>query len=211
MYGTMAKTKLIPGQTDLATINPTLSMEWHPEKNTGLTPMQVTAGSMKKVWWKCEKGHEWQATIYDRNHGTGCPVCNNHTRRRLILGKNDLATVNPALAAELHPVKNGDLTARDLTAQSNQKVWWLCKHGHEWQTAVFQRTRGTGCPICAYTKPVQHPVIPLSEDSTLSAQWHPSLNGALSPEMISATSKEKVWWQCEYGHAWQASVHFRNL
>ena len=26
--------------------------------------------------WKCSKGHEWEATVYNRVNGTGCPVCN---------------------------------------------------------------------------------------------------------------------------------------
>ncbi|MCD8196887.1 MAG: zinc-ribbon domain-containing protein, partial [Lachnospiraceae bacterium] len=29
----------------------------------------------KKVWWKCENGHEWRATIASRSNGCGCPVC----------------------------------------------------------------------------------------------------------------------------------------
>ena len=37
----------------------------------------VTEGSAKKVWWKCEKGHEWQATISNRSKGYGkCRICN---------------------------------------------------------------------------------------------------------------------------------------
>ena len=29
------------------------------------------------VWWKCEKGHEWQAQIASRHWGNGCPQCAN--------------------------------------------------------------------------------------------------------------------------------------
>ncbi|MBQ3373319.1 MAG: zinc-ribbon domain-containing protein [Oscillospiraceae bacterium] len=29
------------------------------KKNGSLTPWTVTAGSQKKVWWKCSLGHEW--------------------------------------------------------------------------------------------------------------------------------------------------------
>jgi hypothetical protein len=32
-------------------------------KNGDLTPEDVTPGSHKKVWWVCEKGHEWQARM----------------------------------------------------------------------------------------------------------------------------------------------------
>ncbi|PFE03289.1 hypothetical protein COE15_27285 [Bacillus cereus] len=30
-----------------------LSKEWHPIKNSPLTPNNVLAGSTKKVWWVC--------------------------------------------------------------------------------------------------------------------------------------------------------------
>lgn len=28
-----------------------------------------------KVWWQCKNGHEWQAAVYSRNAGNGCPFC----------------------------------------------------------------------------------------------------------------------------------------
>lgn len=34
-----------------------------------------------------------------------------------------LATVNPKLAAEWHPTKNGDLSPDQVTAGSGKKVW----------------------------------------------------------------------------------------
>ena len=66
---------VVKGKNDLQTINPILASEWDYEKNDKLTPMDVLPNSNKKVWWKCIKGHEWQARIADRNKGRGCPVC----------------------------------------------------------------------------------------------------------------------------------------
>lgn len=67
--------RVIKGANDLQTVNPSLSKEWNYEKNNGLTPMDVMPNSGKKVWWKCEKGHEWEAKIQNRNNGRGCPYC----------------------------------------------------------------------------------------------------------------------------------------
>ena len=50
--------ELITGYNDLATTNPILAKEWNYEKNNDLKPTGVVAGSNKKVWWKCSKGHE---------------------------------------------------------------------------------------------------------------------------------------------------------
>lgn len=61
----------------LMTINPALCNEWDYEKNSTLTPFDVTQFSVKKVWWKCENGHSWFATISNRSSGAGCKQCNN--------------------------------------------------------------------------------------------------------------------------------------
>ena len=60
--------------------NPTLMAEWNWEKNSDLRPEDFTANSGKKVWWKCSKGHEWQAVIADRNRGNGCPYCSGRKK-----------------------------------------------------------------------------------------------------------------------------------
>ncbi len=72
-----ARQIILKGYNDLQTVNPNLAKEWNFEKNDGITPSDVTPNSEKKAWWKCSKGHEWQATIKSRNHGRGCPVCNS--------------------------------------------------------------------------------------------------------------------------------------
>jgi len=67
-------------ENSLAILYPDLSEQWHPEKNIELTPKIVTPGSDRKVWWKCEHGHEWQAIIKSRVKGNGCPHCYNERR-----------------------------------------------------------------------------------------------------------------------------------
>ena len=56
--------------------NPELCIEWNYEKNRNIFPEHFTFGSNKKVWWKCSKGHEWEATISSRTKGAGCCKCN---------------------------------------------------------------------------------------------------------------------------------------
>lgn len=52
--------------------------EWNYERNGSLKPEMFSAGSNKKVWWKCKHGHEWKATIKHRTNGRGCRMCNSH-------------------------------------------------------------------------------------------------------------------------------------
>ena len=131
--------------------NPTLMAEWNWEKNNelGLDPKMLTLGSHKKVWWKCNKGHEWQAIIANRNEGRNCPYCSS---KKVLKGYNDLATINPTLANEWNCEKNGDLKPEDFTANSGKKVWWICDKGHEWQATIVNRNRGRGCPYCSGRK-----------------------------------------------------------
>jgi len=66
--------------------------------------------------------------------------------------KRTLEEANPYLANQWHPTKNGDLTPRDVTPQSNKKRWWMCNKGHEWQASIYNRSNGTGCPFCQKNK-----------------------------------------------------------
>ena len=67
----------------LAVRFPALATEWHPTKNGKLQPDSVAAGTGRKVWWRCRKGHAWQATVASRTGlGTGCPHCNRERRRK---------------------------------------------------------------------------------------------------------------------------------
>ena len=60
---------------------PALARQWHHAKNKPLLSSQVLPNSGKKAWWKCTKGHVWQASIHDRNKGTGCPKCKELKRK----------------------------------------------------------------------------------------------------------------------------------
>ena len=137
--------KKYPTKISLLIKNPTLAKEWHPTKNGSLTPRDVTQGSDKKAWWICGKGHEWKASINNRNNGLGCPYCSG----KAACEDNCLQTINPELAKEWHPTKNGNLTPRDVTQGSGKRAWWICGKGHEWKVAIAHRNNGTGCPYCS--------------------------------------------------------------
>ena len=127
----------------------------------------------KKVWWLLPYDDpntgkhfdfEWQALISNRNSGNDCPYLNG---KAVWPGFNDLATINPELAAQWHPTKNGDLKPTQITAGSRKKVWWLLSYDvpmdypvkalrgrhfdFEWQAVVNSR-KNNGCPYLAMHK-----------------------------------------------------------
>ncbi len=150
------KTKVKPESYNLLITHPEISKEWHPTKNGDLTPSDVMAGSGKKVWWLCEKGHSFLQSVSKRaKRGYKCPYCSGE---KVWKGHNDLATVNPRLAGEWHPTKNGVLKPTDVTAGSGKRVWWKCPLGHEYQAVISIRNHDhTNCPICALRRSTSFP------------------------------------------------------
>ena len=204
-----ANRQILPAENDLASRFPEIAAQWHPTKNKMLAPDMVAPGSKRKVWWICDKGHEWRTVVFARTSGgSGCPVCSG---KRVLAGENDLASKFPDIAAQWHPTKNGTLTPEQVTSCANRKVWWICPLGHEYRAAVGARTqRGSGCPYCAGKKVLAGFNDLATLAPVVAKQWHPVLNGSLTPEMVTPGSHRKVWWRCGFGHVWQAVVHSRT-
>jgi len=143
-----ANRKVLKGYNDLASTYPELSAQWHPYKNRELTPEMFTYGSDKSVWWQCELGHEWKATVGNRaTKGNVCPYCSG---KKAWPGFNDVATLEPCLMKEWHPVFNQGIDPGRLRPRSRVRVWWRCSEGHEWEAHLFNRTAyRSGCPFCA--------------------------------------------------------------
>jgi hypothetical protein len=81
-----------------------------------------------------------------------------------------LAEKYPAVAAQWHPTKNGELTPLDFFKTSNSKAWYKCALGddHEWEAKICNRSLlRRGCPVCAGQKVVR---------SNCLATTHPELS-----------------------------------
>lgn len=134
----------------LKSTRPDLARELDAKKNAKLKPEEMTAGSTRRVWWRCAKGpdHVWQAMVRARaKMDEGCPFC---TLQKVSVS-NRLDVQLPSLAAEWHRSRNRPLKPRDVTVGTRRKVWWRCSVDgkHVWFASVSVRARsGTGCPWC---------------------------------------------------------------
>ncbi len=198
--------RVAPGETDLGTRRPDLAAQWHPEKNGRLRPCDLLCGSHRRVWWLCEKGHVWQATVESRTAGAGCPICTRHTARA---GENDLTVTHPQLARQWHAVKNGDLTPDRVLAGTLKKVWWQCEKGHEWQAKVASRANGAGCPVCAGKQVVAGYNDLATAFPQLAAQWDREKNAPLTPADVTPYSNRALWWRCDQGHSYRMTAATR--
>lgn len=198
----------IEGETDLLTTNPELISEWNYEKNTLLTPNMVKAGSSDKVWWICDKGHEWQAVISSRTvNESGCPFCSG---RYDIQGENDLMSVDSPLLKEWNYDRNGRLTPSDFKEHSARKIWWKCKKGHEWCSSISDRSRGDGCPYCSGKRVLVGFNDLAHINPYIAKEWNYEKNGNKIPQKYTCKSGIKVWWKCEKGHEWKTSISNRS-
>ncbi|MEO5349450.1 MAG: zinc-ribbon domain-containing protein [Magnetococcus sp. YQC-3] len=191
---------------------PERAKEWHPEKNGTLTPFDVAPRSGKKVWWRCERGHEWESCVYSRTIHK-CPKCYKHASIDKIEGGYNFGTLFPSQSKEWHSEKNGNLTPYQVTPYSSMKVWWLCAKGHEWISAITSRRR-SNCPICYKLSKIGKKIVRRGSFGMLcpdkAKEWHPEKNGDLTPFDVSVSSERKVWWLCKMGHEWEGSVYLRR-
>ena len=197
--------RLVAPEDSLVSVAPGLVLEWHTARNGVLRPNEVGPGSDRRVWWRCTHGHEWCASVRNRTNGSGCPFCSG----KRVDPNRSLAALQPTIAAEWHPTRNGDLAPADVAPQSNQRVWWICKRGHEWSVAIVSRVRsGSGCPRCATSTQKGVPMIAVQP--TLADEWDRTLNVG-SPDDVSAGSHRRVWWRCaaDGTHLWRAQVRNR--
>ena len=184
---------------------------WDPTLNDGKNAKDLLPKATK-IWFRCPeaKDHVFQRALNDWGNKKSCPYC----KGLKVAKSNSLATINPEIASEFHPTKNGDLTPDKIFWSTAKKVWWLCPEGsdHEWQMEVYKRTREKekySCPFCkkkraskAYSLATEHP--------ELAKEWHPTKNKDLLPSQVLPGTSREVWWLCEKGHSWKCKVLYRK-
>lgn len=212
-----ANKRVLVGYNDLPTLFPDLAREWDKEKNKKVELLSVVPGSAKSVYWKCAVcGCSWKTSIRQRTQRkTGCPACAKIKRaaaRRETFLKRSGSVADSNIAGQWNYEKNSGLTPEQFTPASNQSVWWKCSEcGYEWKARICNRVvLGRGCPCCA-----NKTVVPGKNDLAtvrpeLAKEWHSTANGALTPQQVTVGCGKKVWWQCPYGHEYQASVLHRG-
>jgi hypothetical protein len=185
------------GFNDLKTTHPELATE-----ADGWDPTKITAGSAKKLGWKCPYGHSWQAVCFSRvkgNKGKGlsCPVCSN---QKVLVGFNDFRTTHQDLAkfaVDWDPTK--------FVAGSREIVSWTCENKHLWKAPINIRVRNVNCAFCSgdllwkgfNDLKTTHPDV-----ASEAYEW--------STDSLMAGSRKKMRWRCKNNHIWASSVYIRT-
>jgi hypothetical protein len=107
----------------------------------------------------------------------------------------------PRALSDTHPHLAVEAYGWDPSQFSSGLASWQCSLGHIWDTEIYRRKSGEGCPYCASKTILKgfndlattHPQIAMS-----------MVNG--DPTQVFAGSGKKYLWKCELGHQWEGSV-----
>lgn len=206
----MGKKIEITKENCIATTHPRIAVQWHPTLNEVLTPNDVREGSTDRVWWLCDKGHEWRTEVRVRcQRNNGCPYCSG---KYVVKGENDLESQRPDLVKEWNFEENSDYTPDKVSIHSPRKVGWICNKGHKWSATIEKRTqRNQGCPYCSGRRAIPGDTDIATLKPELMTLWDYDKNVEIGiyPENIKAHSDIKTWWKCSKGHSWQTRT--KNL
>lgn len=210
-----ANKAVLPGYNDMASKYPEIAAEWHPTKNKGLSPISSSISIIRENLTNTDLDRCISTLL--EYVGKSIPVFVDKDQSEILAQYNtfihdsSLQAVNPKLAAEWHPTKNGGLKPEFIPAGSGKKAWWLCPVCHgEWQTRIVERNQGRGCPYCTNQKVLVGFNDLATKSPKMAAQWHPTKNGVLTPQNVVGTSNKKIWWLCQTcDHDWQAAISSR--
>lgn len=99
----------------------------------------LPANNKEKTWWKCPKGHQWEANKGAVRQTRLCPICNNRY---------------PKTEKDYHSLaktKGFSWVSTDIPKSVLHKTTWECSKGHLWDATYDSVTRN-GCPCCYISK-----------------------------------------------------------
>jgi DNA-directed RNA polymerase subunit RPC12/RpoP len=151
--------------------------------------------AMTKKWPKPEIEHVTE------------PFCGRRRKNSI-----PLSIFDPDLATEWCHKKNYGWGADDFSHGSNVRAWWVCPQcNREYKARIEDRTlHHTACPYCASRKVCKENSL-ATRHPKIARQWHPTLNGDLTPHKVTAHANMNAWWLCRRGidHIWNASIDSR--
>jgi len=172
---------------------PELLKEYDLSNNYDITSLV----SRSRIKWICKNNHKWEAIVYSRIKGHGCPYCT-----RVKISKED-SIIYSNLLKEWDYDKN-IIDPECISSGSYKKVWWKCKFGHSWEKSVKHR-KNSNCPYCNGRK-VGYGNSLKDLYPTLSKEWDEK---NFKPDSVRPGSHKVVHWKCKNNHKWIAKIKDR--
>jgi hypothetical protein len=159
-------------------------------KNGGKLLTNIYENCMKKMKWKCEKGHIFEMNYNTVQQGSWCPICAKNKNYSIENVKN--------LAHE-----NGCMLVSNEYKNAHEKLQWKClKCGDIWATSfgniIYNKS---SCPRCSHEKRCQSKIQYNIND--LKNYAHSQNGRCLSVKYCGFHKKHTF--MCKRGHIWDAS------
>jgi len=105
------------------------------------------ANKYTKLQWECKKGHRWEAHPRHMKKGSWCRIC-SYTK----MGKERRLTIEEMQG--IAKARGGECLSKDYV-NSQTRLRWRCKEGHEWKATPNSIKGGKWCPTCAWKKRIK--------------------------------------------------------
>jgi len=190
---------------------------WDHERNTVSDFDTVTLRATRVCHWTCptcaNRFTEKVSTMATRSGVFRCSRCkaqweNNWQAEKARWQRTSVADV-PALAAAW--ADDADPRRVTVVGRGLEAYRFKCPNGHTPRVRPLLFL-DNGCPYCRANQSAANNRHYLADtDPEVASQWHPNLNGKLTPETVLWNSKRDVWWRADCcGHEWREPVRDRN-
>jgi len=102
----------------------------------------------------------------------------------------------------------------DIYNGNDKNLKWKClkeECGEEFNMCWGSISQNRGCPYCVGLKVGIKNCLAIKKPDLIN-EWHPILNGDLTPWNVTYASHKYIWWQCsKCGHEWPAIIKNRTI
>ena len=128
-----------------------------------------------------------------------------------MINRRRFVSDSPILLGEWNWERNDKLGIKpsDVLLGSSIKVWWKCSKNHQWEAKVNNRSNGRGCPFCSNKRVSKGYNDLCTTHPNIAKEWDYSKNEK-KPYEVSYGYGKKVWWICDEGHSYEATVNHRT-
>ena len=169
---------------------------WDYAKNGGCTPKDISYGSTKTYFFKCERGlHDGEEKVINaltNGHASiKCKYCNSY--EQWCIDNNETEQL-----ALWDYEKNG-CSPKDISYSTHNKYFFKCERGlHDGEEKVISDlTRRHAKFKCNACNSIGQYLIDSYGEKALKKLWGYEKNGNLDPFEIPRTSHKKVWIKCQ--------------
>lgn len=90
------------------------------------------------------------------------------------------------------------------------KLNFYCNNCEDYPSMSWDKIyQGRGCPICSGHQVGKHHNLQ-TQFPDIAKEWHPTLNGTLTPKDVTYGSTKKVYWLCQFGHKYFSHINNRT-